>query len=257
MVINADDFGLTVNVSRAIIEGYQKNALTSTSAMTCVASFKDSAQMALENGITSMGIHTTLTVLKPSLPLEEVPSLVNEQGNFFSAKEFFLKEIDVNEARKEIENQIHLLLDSGLKLDHIDSHHGLMQKNEDFTRMYLDLAEKYQVPLRNEFSHFAGNNQKLIFDQLQKRGIHVTDNLYGNHDLPDKAYDLLHDFLKEAVNQYETIEYFCHPGYSDDYLRSISTLNDLREIEFAFMCSEKVLNLYQEMNIELIPYAAI
>ena len=254
LIINSDDFGLTVNVSKAIIEELKEGVITTTSAMSVAEAFKESAKTALDNGITHMGLHTTLTILRPLLPTSVVPSLVNEEGKFFTPKELYERDVNIEEARAELEKQIEVFLSTGLKLDHIDSHHGLMQKNEEFTKMYLDLAEKYNVPLRNEFCRYQTPYTEYALREIRKRKIPVTDYLYGNHDLPDGAYLQLKDFLKEAEEKYDTVEYFCHVGYSDDELRSISSLNDLREVEYHFMRSQRVIDLYKEHNIELIGY---
>ena len=257
LVVNADDFGLTENVSKAIIEGLKEGFLTSTSAMTCAADFQKSAQTALGQGITHMGVHTTLTVLRPTLPLERVRTLVNEDGRFFGAKEFMMRDVDINECRAELDNQIQILLSTGLILDHLDSHHGLMQKNREFTKMYLDLAEKYQVPLRNEFCRYIGDDHDLIMEELNSRGIRVTDYLYGNRDFSEKGLADLETFLKEYTGKIDSAEYFCHVGYSDDRLRSISSLNDLRETEYHFMRSKEVKDLYRKYEADLITYEGV
>ena len=50
-IINADDYGLTINVSKAIILGLKKGILTDTNAIVNTPDFKASAEMAQSHGI--------------------------------------------------------------------------------------------------------------------------------------------------------------------------------------------------------------
>ena len=86
LIINADDYGLTINVSKAIILGLKKGILTDTNAIVNTPDFKASAEMAHSHGIHEMGLHCLLTMGKPLSHPESIPSLVNEKGMFYYLK---------------------------------------------------------------------------------------------------------------------------------------------------------------------------
>ena len=60
LIINADDFGLTSGVNRAIIEAHQRGVVTSTTLMANSAAFADAAQLAHINPKLSVGCHVVL-----------------------------------------------------------------------------------------------------------------------------------------------------------------------------------------------------
>ena len=257
LIINADDYGCTIPVSLGIIEGMKYGVITSTSAIISCKYFQQMATYALEHGINHMGVHCILTMVKPTLPLEQVTTLVNEQGNFFSRAEFMDRKVSVAQARTEIENQIKIFLATGLKLDHLDTHHCFWLKDEEFFQMLLEIAEKYQVPLRNEIVRKDKQRAQEYLGKLTAKEVKVPDDLYFNHGTPHHTISDIKKFLFEAMLESEVVEIGCRPGHSDDYLRSISVLNDEREIDLDVMTSKELKNFITQNRIELIDYTEI
>lgn len=254
LIINADDFGCTIPVSLGIIEGKRHGLISSTSAIVPARNFPYCAKYALEHGIRHMGLHCMLTMLPPTLPACKVPTLVDETGSMYGRKQFLEKEVNILEAEAELENQIRLFLETGLRLDHIDTHHGLMQKNSAFTDLFIRLAAKHHVPLRNEFSRHTGPDTPDILQKIKNSGIRMTDILYFNHEKPYHTTEDLIRFLQKAKKQYQTAEVGCHPGHSDDYLRSLSVLNDDREKELDVMLDPRLRDYIEKNRIEIISY---
>lgn len=252
LIVDADDFGLTLNVSKAILKGISEGIITDTNAIVNTLDFKSSAVMALDLGIHKMGIHLLLTVGKPVLPVDEVKSLVNEKGYFFSREEFKTKEIDINEVEKELEAQIQVFLETGLKLNHINTHHGFMNKSKEMTDLFIKLANKYHVPLRNEASRYG--SEELV-KYYENHGIVMTDYVYFNRQTPHHTVDAIKDYLNDACRQYKYLEIGCHPGYSDDYLRKISPLNDDREKELEVVMNENLKRFIDDKQITRISYS--
>ncbi|WP_303973734.1 carbohydrate deacetylase [Streptococcus merionis] len=254
LIINADDYGCTVPVSLGILEGMKYGLITSTSAIVPCPYFNEMAIYAQEHGLKRMGLHSMLTMVRPTLTPSKVPTLVDENGDFFDRKGFMEKEVNINEARAELENQIRLFLETGLELDHIDTHHGFLMKNDEFFYMFLDLAEKYNVPLRNEISRMESAKALPYQNEIRSRGIKVVDRVYFNHGTPYHTVPDIINFLEEAAIRYPVIEIGCHPGHSDAYLRSISVLNDDREKELEVMTSPELRQYISEHDIQLINY---
>jgi len=57
LIINADDFGLTPGVNRAIAELHQARAITSTTLMATGAAFEDAVAIAHANPALGVGCH--------------------------------------------------------------------------------------------------------------------------------------------------------------------------------------------------------
>lgn len=254
LIVNADDYGLTVNVSKGILEGMRHGVITDTSAIVNTPYFAESAGMALENGIKEMGLHCLLTMGEPVLKAESVRSLVNDAGRFPTPEELKHRQVDMDEVEKELEAQIAVFLNSGLKLNHIDTHHGFMNKSREMTELFIKLAGKYDVPLRNESVHFGMDGR---FGQYKAAGIKMADMLYLNHGTPHHTVQAVQEFLQEAIGKYECVEICCHAGYSDDILREFSVLNDAREEDLKVCLSKEIREYVRSQNIELISYSEI
>ena len=112
LIITADDFGMSPAVNDAIIQCIAAGIVTSTNVMTNMAYYRDATS--LKNSGASLGIHWTLSCGKPVLPRNEIPSLVSNDGIFFSYSEFrnrFRKNMIAKEdIRKELTAQYDMLM---------------------------------------------------------------------------------------------------------------------------------------------------
>lgn len=252
LIINADDYGLTLNVSKGIIEGMKKGIITDTSAIVSTMDFPESAKMALENDICEMGLHCLLTMGQPILPANECKSLVNEKGYFYNREEFRHIEVNIEEVRNEIEAQIERFTSTGLKLNHLDTHHGFMNKSDEMTKLFIELAIKYDVPLRNELSR-KGKDKAM--DLYKEAKIIQTEHLFFNTKFPFHTIDEIIEYLELAQKTYEVVEIGCHPGYSDELLEKISVLNTDREIELEVFKNQSLIDFVRKENITLLSYS--
>jgi len=128
LIINADDFGLTSGVNRAIVELHREGVLTSTTLMARAGATPEAIRLALATPTLGVGCHVVLVDGRPVLPPDDVPSLVEKHtGCFPSSLAAFLARLFTGRVRSaEIESeaaaQIALLQDAGLRLTHIDTH---------------------------------------------------------------------------------------------------------------------------------------
>ena len=49
LIVNADDFGLHIEINKGIIKGYQEGFITSTSLMCSAPAFEDAVALARQN----------------------------------------------------------------------------------------------------------------------------------------------------------------------------------------------------------------
>ena len=77
LIINADDFGLTGGVNRAIAEAHSRGVVTSATLMATGAAFDDAIARAKEKPRLSVGCHVLLVDGTPASRAAALPSLVN------------------------------------------------------------------------------------------------------------------------------------------------------------------------------------
>ena len=126
--MNADDFGLTLGVNRAVIELHQYGVLTSATLMARAPATEDAVALALNTLTLGVGCHIVLVDGEPLLPAREIPTLVDHRtGRFYPSLGGFLSRLLLGRIRSaEIEAeaaaQIESLQSRGLRLTHIDTH---------------------------------------------------------------------------------------------------------------------------------------
>jgi hopanoid biosynthesis associated protein HpnK len=128
LILNADDFGLTTGVNRAIIELHRAGFLTSATLMAKAAATDEAIEFARSAPSLGVGCHVVLVDGEPALSTHELPTLVDSStGRFHPKLGAFLKRLAKGRIRSaEIEaetaSQIALLQNRGLRLTHIDTH---------------------------------------------------------------------------------------------------------------------------------------
>ena len=112
-------------INNGIIRCFQEGCLTSTSLMCGAPAFNNAVALLKNNEGLGVGVHLTLVGgVAPVLPVEEVKSLVDENGLFFSdytvfIKNFYLGKVKKNEIKRELEAQLLKAASTGLKFTHV------------------------------------------------------------------------------------------------------------------------------------------
>jgi chitin disaccharide deacetylase len=280
LIVNADDFGLTAGVNRAIIEGNRFGIVTSATLMANTKASDAAIDLAKDQSGLKTGCHV---VLIDGVPLTaNLPSLTDGSPRFRSSlKQFALaavrKQIAAEEIQREVEAQIHRIQSRGINLTHVDSHkHTHMFPH--VLRPVLRAAKACGIrAVRNPFEPLrcwpagmvlsapglwlrsAGVMAFQMFAAefhraLNEEGIASTDGTVGIAvtGLLDQQKLLR---ILEALPD-GTWELVCHPGYSDSDLQAAGTrLTQSREIELSALTSEETKKALIRRQIELISYA--
>ena len=126
--MNADDFGLTSGMNRAIVELHAAGLVTSTSLMARAGATDEAIELARAAPSLGVGCHVVLVDGEPVLPPEKVPSLVDARTGHFPNSlttfllRFFTGRLRAEEIEAEVAAQISLLQQRGVRLTHIDTH---------------------------------------------------------------------------------------------------------------------------------------
>jgi chitin disaccharide deacetylase len=128
LIVNADDFGLTPGVNRAVCELHAAGVLTSTTLMARAGASEEAIAMARANPGLRVGCHIVLLDGQPVLPARAIPTLVDRDTGRFSdsiavfVSRLIARRIRASEIEAEARAQIEFLQDRGVRLTHIDTH---------------------------------------------------------------------------------------------------------------------------------------
>jgi predicted glycoside hydrolase/deacetylase ChbG (UPF0249 family) len=128
LILNADDFGLTAGVNRAILELHRAGALTSATLMARAAATDEAIELACATPSLGVGCHVVLADGDPVLPARALPTLTDPRtGRFQPTLGAFLQRllagrIRSSEIEAETAAQIALLQSKGVRLTHVDTH---------------------------------------------------------------------------------------------------------------------------------------
>ncbi len=260
LIINADDFGLTPGVNRAIVELARTGCLTSATLMASAPATEDAIQLAHQSPSLGVGCHVVLvdglTCLDPDT--QRTFAWIERDGRLPATPGRLLRGIFApgvsrahSEAFLEAEAfaQITRLQQAGLALTHLDTHKHLHQFPA-IMRPVLRAARRAGLRrIRNPFEPLWSRRltplvpaaRRLEFGLLQMfrqrfhravadAGFTTTDGALGvlatgslDRALVERLLAALPDGCWELVT---------HPGYSDAALQQIRTrLRASREIE--------------------------
>jgi len=260
LVVNADDFGHSKGTSQGICLGYLNGIVTSTTAMMNYPTVVDDLKKAVKDcPRMGLGVHLVLTSGKPLSPSEEVPSLIDKNGNFFSLPEFQknINRIKLAEVESEWRTQIRAFrAATNRKPDHLDSHHHISYASPALFELMAKLANELGCPVRVPF-----NTTGTIFRNANKAWENTLQYGYAKQFIGDfYDHDASQNHLKKIMHQladdafHGTFELMCHPAIVDDALRHTSAYNDRRADELAALCSQEIKSLVKDLGIELIKF---
>ena len=133
LIVNADDFGLTDGVCRAIVRGHRHGIITSTSALAVGPAFARNAAMLDDVPDLGVGVHLAAVGEDPPLlSAREIPTLVDKRGRLPLSWRQFLprfaaRRIDLADVEREFAAQI-AAVESAVgreRVTHLDTHQHL------------------------------------------------------------------------------------------------------------------------------------
>jgi len=272
VIINADDFGITEGVNKAIFELAEAGMITSTSVMSNMPGYKSIVHIKDKIGI---GVHFNLTVGRPITDPNKIPALVDSKGLFFDLSQLLKKtrrrESSKQEVEIEFDAQIRHLLDIDITPDHIDSHESLL-KYPFFMEIIKKVARKYRIPAvrtyiqrKFDYSRLLSPRKILIslYLAFQKMGW-KSDGFYTADKYDslikcgldyDAALRKLHDIFQHLPPG--ILEIGVHPGYLDGNHILLGGYISEREIELQALSSGYFKQLLKKSEAKLISFKDI
>lgn len=259
IILNADDFGMTEGCNKGIIKAMKEGIVTSTSIMMNMPKTDHGIELAYQHGIQAMGVHINISQGPSLLPMEEVSSLVDENGRFSlevrdgnlnNMSEFIIK-LSEREIEKESREQIERFRRFGLKLSHLDTHNSIHMRRK-FRYIFIKLANEYGVPLR-KINYGKTTLKRRIYEKYIRRDIYRSANRFTTQFYEEGvSMDVLKSVILEAPAG--VTEIMCHPGFVDDELMAISGYNTKRGEELEILTSVEMKNWISDHHISLVSY---
>ncbi|SDD33706.1 hypothetical protein SAMN05421663_10991 [Terribacillus halophilus] len=238
LIINADDFGYSRAVNYGIYDCYQRGVLTSATMMVNMPGAEHAAELAREQKGLGVGIHLVLTCGEPLLSTHK--TIVDSDGLFRNLA-FYQGSytIDPEEVEAEWEAQIKRFLSFGLKPTHLDSHHHI-NAYKDIAQVFLQLAQKYNLPVRHNMELPMGHISTEKFE------------LSLENALADEAS------LLSIFGDANSLEVMSHPGYLDKVIYTGSSYNYPRLDEVELLTSRRTVDwIKQSQQVELATFSDI
>ncbi len=226
IIINADDFGRSENVNKAILNLHLKGVLSSATLMANGESFYDAVRISSNNPKLGIGVHLCLD--GPFNIGNNYNSIIDKTtGHFYNNHQVIskLKRFDVNreEIFKEYCLQIEKVLDHKIKVTHLDHHHHLHLYLPALLSI-IKASKKYKIPhIRTQ--KLISRVSKGLVNKLV-RNIHhsylnlnvSTTDAYFETGLKsekdfDSEYKRLVDLFKSPVS---AVEIVLHPISEND-----------------------------------------
>jgi hopanoid biosynthesis associated protein HpnK len=278
IIINADDFGISSGVNKAVAQAHTNGVLTSATIMANMPAAEEAVKIAKQMPDLGVGVHLNLFEGKPLSKDSDIDCLLDDNGDFaLTPAKLSLLSIARGKIRKairaELAAQIQWVIDNGLKPTHLDSHKHIHSFPPIFP-MVCGLARRFEIPAIRftlEPKQLLAMPWPLPSEGGRKRakGLRVMAkiNRIQNSDFlkTDCLLGIAHtgkidvNFFK-AVALYSsaaTAEVMTHPGLEDGSNQSqIRHLNQ-RKVEFEALCSERTKQYFKDSAIKLVHYGQL
>ena len=276
LIINADDFGLTRGVNRAIVEGHARGVITSASLMANGPAFEEAAQLARSLPRLSVGCHVVLVDASPLL-VNSTRKSNTRFGNTLGVLAYraMTKKLDQQQLEAEATAQIRKLQSAGISVSHCDTHKhthilpavlqallraakncGVRALRNPFALLPLPSALLFARPSLwkrymqvNWLRRFADQFRNAVKDA----SLFTPDGTLGiviTGALDQKLFQAIVENMPEG-----TWEFVCHPGYNDADLRATRTrLRESREKELRVLTSDEARQILLRQEVELVTF---
>ena len=265
LIVNADDFGRSPSINRAVIRAHREGILTTASLMVNEPACAEAVALAKENPGLGVGLHLTLLCGHSALPAATIPGLVNSRSEFTSNPSgagirYFFDSRLRSQLRDEVHAQFSKFHATGLVLDHVNGHLHLHLHPIVFAILMEDGAEMGMSSVRLTYDPFWLNlrlaSGKLLYrtvhavifhslaaraqPELKRRGYKHTSRVFG--------------LLQNArVNENFVSRLLPELPAGDSELYSHPSLDDFKD-EFDALISPRIRQLVQALGIKLIRY---
>ena len=255
LIVNNDDFGMYHAINAAVIRSIEDGIASSCSLMVPCPWARHAMHLVRERPEIPFGIHLTLFCdtthygWGPLTPKEQVPSLLDHRGLFFTPAQVpqLLAQARLDEVELEFRAQVNAVLDGGLTPTHLDWHCLYDGGRSDILDLTVALATEHGLTVRvcDEPGRTNLRGQGLpVFDHELMDSFEV--DIDGK---PAQYADMLRN-LPVGLS-----EWAVHPGLGDAESRAIDPDGwRVRRTDYEFLTSPEAGELIRQEGIIVTDY---
>jgi len=283
LIVNADDFGFTSGINRAIEEAHTRGIVTSSTLMANGSAFAEAIQLARTTPQLSIGCHVVLIDGQPVLGQQRLASLTARASSprfrdglkSFAARALAGR-MDPDEIAAEATAQIRKIQSAGIAVSHFDTHkhthlfpailRPLLQaaaacgvravRNPFGPRLPLRSSHLLKRPglwTRYAEVHVLRRFADRFRETVEGEGFLTPDGTLGI-EVTGALDETLFFAIAQSIPE-GTWEFVCHPGYNDADLQSARTrLRQSRETELHVLTMPAARTMLRQEGIQLISY---
>ncbi|MDR0617173.1 MAG: ChbG/HpnK family deacetylase [Endomicrobium sp.] len=225
LIVNADDFGKSVDITRAIIFAHRYGVLSSTTVMTRGIAFEFASKLIKETPNLKTGLHIDLDSI----------FLMREPNRFYKKLIKITHPMKIK-IKDEINKQLDEFLKAGFVLTHLDSHHH-SHMHPEVLPIVASKAKELGVLIR--FYNGYYDSSKFFYKNLEKE---VLIPILKHFDLKC-PYFFIDNF--DLDSNYEAGEVMIHPGFLERW----------RAWDFVKCLNPELKKNIEEKNIEIVSFS--
>jgi chitin disaccharide deacetylase len=215
VIINADDFGMSAEIDRGILEAHDRGVVTSTSLMVDEPDAEAAVEQAKRRPGLSLGIHVA----------------------FDHRGQWFVDIQDLAAVQRALDQQLARFVRlAGTIPTHIDSHHHV-HRAFNVARLFLEAGERYGVPVRG-------------FSEVFYIGRFYGQPEFRKTDLSFITVETLISLLRSVRPGVSEVS--CHPGHLET--RPDAVYNREREVELQVLTDPRVKAAIADTRLRPISY---
>ncbi|PKO18274.1 MAG: hypothetical protein CVU39_02215 [Chloroflexi bacterium HGW-Chloroflexi-10] len=269
VVIHTDDIGMCQASVSAFSDLSEVGVISSGAVMMPCPWALAAVGIQLKNPVVDLGVHITLTSEWKNyrwgpLSTRDVKSgLIDNEGYFYHRAKPAQEHADPVAAKMEMEEQIRLALQVGLKPTHIDTHMGTVA-HQKFMLDYIQLGLVNHLPpmlfrmdengwRQNGLDENTAKLAVQIMMNLEAQGVPLFDHLRGMPlDTPENRKErTLAQFAELPVG---LSHFIIHPSKNTPELQAITPDWPCRVADYDVFIKAEMKELIQNLGIHIIGY---
>lgn len=214
VVVTGDDFGKTAANNAGIRTAHLDGILTTTCLMVSGDAVDEALDIARRHPALAVGLHVAFSDVRPALPPEQVPLLVQSDGRFPPDDDAHKAALRTRTGRRQVQAEIAAQFRAyhatGLPWDHVNTHRHV-HRHPVFAWLLFREAARWKVPM-TRVPHDPPVDPAR---QLRCWGLRWLAAMHGMH-FPDRSIgrDWTVPGLVDLLNAVPdgATEFYFHPG---------------------------------------------
>lgn len=273
ILLHCDDGGMCNEANIAIRNYFEKGDIQSAAVMVPCPYSGDLVEWAKTLDSPDIGVHLTLTSewkdyrWGPVSDTSKVPGLIDPEGKMWHDVPDVIMHASAAEAETEVRAQINKVLSMGYTPSHIDTHMGTMYGSIDYIKVFLKIAQEYNIP-----ANAIDLSDPVIAENFKNQGYPITPEvveLLNQYSLPrldnfssvpdGNLYEDKRENFFKLLNSLDPgiTEIIFHPSVETENLKTITDSWQQRVWEARLFSDPVVKQFFRDNDIVITTWKEI